>query len=333
MTPQTRPKSRVLLLAPNFFGYEHEMKAELERLGHDVDLQDVRPSNSTVGKAALRLRPQLTRQLSARYYDRLLAEYGQRDYDLVFVVKGEGMFPETVQRLRAAFPRARFVLYSYDSVRNNTLFLDIYRDFDKALSFDAEDSARVPGLLHEPLFYIRKYEEMPPLDPEQDVYDVSFIGSLHADRFPVVKRILAALPATARAFTFFFYGSRSAFKAQQVVNADFRATPEAEVSFTPLPHAQVAEVFRQSRSVIDVQHPSQTGLTMRTFELLGARKKVITTNASIITYDIYHPQNFCVIDRAQPVIPDDFLTSPYHEYPGELYRKYALREWIQRVIG
>ena len=74
-----------------------------------------------------------------------------------------------------------------------------------------------------------------------------------------------------------------------------------------LPSEQLTAKLKQSKTVVDIQHPKQSGLTMRTIEMLGANKKMITTNADIQNYDFYHPNNICIVDRNNVVVPPEFI--------------------------
>jgi len=61
------------------------------------------------------------------------------------------------------------------------------------------------------------------------------------------------------------------------------------------------EVISKSKAVIDIEHPDQKGLTMRTMEMLGT------------------PENICIIDRKNPEVPQDFFENEYKVLPVEIY--------------
>ena len=71
---------------------------------------------------------------------------------------------------------------------------------------------------------------------------------------------------------------------------------------------------------------------MRSIEMLGAERKLITTNAAIKEYDFYNPNNICVIDRNNPVIDKQFLSIPYESVSPELYHKYSLDGWLEYIF-
>ena len=69
-----------------------------------------------------------------------------------------------------------------------------------------------------------------------------------------------------------------------------------EISFTQRSAAEIVDVVRSSRAVLDIQHFKQTGLTMRTLETLGAGKKSIATNSDVREYDFYDEGRVVTID-------------------------------------
>jgi hypothetical protein len=72
---------------------------------------------------------------------------------------------------------------------------------------------------------------------------------------------------------------------------------------------------------------------MRTIEVLGANRKLITTNTSISKYDFYNQNNILVVDRYNPKIPEVFFKLPNKELPSEIYSKYSIKDWIKDVFS
>jgi hypothetical protein len=85
--------------------------------------------------------------------------------------------------------------------------------------------------------------------------------------------------------------------------------------------------------ILDIEHPKQTGLTIRTLETLGARKKLITTNSSVKDYDFYRDSNICVVDRNDPVIPQCFFDTPYQDVSDAIFNRYRLSGWMDEIIS
>ena len=91
----------------------------------------------------------------------------------------------------------------------------------------------------------------------------------------------------------------------------------------------VLEVMTASKAIIDLPHPNQTGLTIRSIEALGLKKKLITTNVDIKKYDFYHPSNILIINPNNPAISKEFLSLEYISLDSNIYDKYTVSAWLR----
>ena len=105
------------------------------------------------------------------------------------------------------------------------------------------------------------------------------------------------------------------------------------ISFIPLTHRNISELVHESKVILDINHPKQVGLTMRTFEAFGAQKKLITTNADVANYDFYDKNNILVIDRLNPLINNEFLTGPFVAPDEKILLKYSIQGWITDLFS
>ena len=182
-----------------------------------------------------------------------------------------------------------------------------------------------------PLFFSRGFARTPCYSC---AFDISFIGTAHSDRYKIVHQMVQALPTGASAYWYLFLQAPWMFWAHKLSNPAFKGASPKDFNYLPLNKQQVQQVFFGSRTILDIEHPAQTGLTMRTFETLGACKKLVTTNTQVKDYDFYDPNNILVIDRKLPPrIPDSFLASNYSPLRPEVYAKYSLQGWIAEVFG
>lgn len=327
--PGAGAQPRVLLTAPRFFGYERELVAELERRGYRVDFLPDRPFESTPMIAATRFLPGFVKGPANAVKRRMLNEYGATHYDALLVINGQTLSAGMMAMLRREFPRMRTVLYMWDSLENRGKSAEELRHYDECFSFDSECARRF-GMRHRPLFFVPDFEM-----PRAEIFDfdVSFVGTMHSDRYAVLKRVQQALPAQLRTYWYLFLQAEWVYHAYRTLKPAMRSASRSEFSTVPLTRAQVRTVFQRSAAVIDIEHPRQRGLTIRSFETIGARKKLLTTNRSVQDYDFYNPENVCVLDRANPVVAADFFARPYVELPNALYRKYSIAGWMDEVMG
>ena len=123
------------------------------------------------------------------------------------------------------------------------------------------------------------------------------------------------------------------FAIKKLIDPNFRKIPWTRVSWKSLAKEDVFELFSQSSVVLDIHHPMQSGLTMRTIECIGAEKKILTTNLDIVNYDFYNPRNILVIDRVNPVVNQDFFESAYEKLPPDVYNRYSLKSWLNEIFS
>ncbi|WNF57347.1 hypothetical protein [Pseudomonas sp. SG20052] len=320
---------KVLYVAPRFFGYETEIKNELVRRGAEVDFLLDRPFDTPLLKAITRLRREWVIGAADRYYQAQLDELGSAEYDYVLVVSGQTLSCGTLALWREKYPRAQFLLYMWDSFANRQWALDNLQYFDHTFSFDRNDSEKY-NLHFRPLFFSTGFEAEQKQPPE---FDVSFIGTAHSDRYSVVSKVNKALGSSLRKYWYLYLQAKWVFWVYLLLNRTFRGAKLSDFRFDPLTKSTVQSVFFSSKAILDIEHPKQTGLTMRTLETTGAKKKLITTNQNVKDYDFYLEQNICVIDRHSPSIPSSFFQTPYLDLDPEVYQRYRLEGWLDELLS
>lgn len=320
---------RVLYIAPKFFGYERDIANEFRRRGANLDILLDRPFARPLMAAATRFARPAMMPFVERLYERELAAFGRSRYDLVVVVNGQTVSDRLLSRLKSSYPAAKMVLYMWDSIRNRPSAIANLKHFDKVSTFDRND-ARDHAMSFRPLFFAPDFESQ---GTREYAHDISFIGSAHTDRAEVVYKLDEAMDPTVRRFWYLYLQAPWVYEAYRVLNPGFRSVPRSMFSFTPLPRERVHQVFANSRTILDVEHPRQTGLTIRTFEAFGAGKKLVTTNTEVAGYDFFDSHNIAVIDRHGPRIPRDFLETPYRAPDPAIYARYSIAGWLDDVLA
>lgn len=89
----------------------------------------------------------------------------------------------------------------------------------------------------------------------------------------------------------------------------------------------------QSHYLIDFVVSAHSGLSFRTFEAIGYKKKLITTNKTIKEYDFYDENNILIWDEtiSQEKLLN-FMNTPYKELPNEIYAKYSFSSWLKNIL-
>lgn len=320
--------NRVLLIAPRFFGYEREIVAELRRQHMQVDVLPDRPFDSPFMKAVMRFRPELGgHQAADRYFVKQILALGCEDYSIILVIQGEGVTTRTLSFLRGKYPKARMTFYTWDSIENKPFSKCSLSHYDRCSTFDPVDAKKY-GMAFRPLFFSPGFDRPAATD---FTYDLSFIGTVHSDRYRIVHTLAKQLPQDAKSFIYLYIQAPWMYDLRRVFTRNLAGSKRDEFRFDPLSKDVVQATFFGSRAILDIEHPSQRGATMRTFETLGSRRKMITTNASLRNYDFYNSQNILIIDRSTPLLDRDFLKTPYVHIPEEIRTRYSLRQWVREV--
>lgn len=322
---------KILLVVPRFFGYEKEILEELQRHGALVDWLPDRPFNTPALTALTKVAPQLIFPMAGRLYEKLLGQFGSTHYDWILVINGQTLSAPFLRRLRGDYPAAKFVLYLWDSLANRSHVRNNLSMFDRVLSFDHVDAKKY-NLILRPLFYGRGFSKTKHV-VKPALYDISFVGTAHSDRFSVVDRVKAQLSSDVTAFWYLYLQAPWVMHYYRLTKPGMKHARMGDFKFDPLSKAQVQDIFSESNCILDIEHPSQVGLTMRTFETLGAQKKMVTTNVNARDYDFFKPENICIIDRTEPEISVDFLKTPFVPVDDATYAKYAIEGWLKEVLA
>lgn len=320
-----------LFVAASFFGYAREITSLLNKRGRSVMWFEDRPRIDNIAKAQIRLAPQIMERRADSYFADIVAQASKHPIRDVLVIKAEAMSVQSLALMRKAFPGARFTLYFWDSYRNmpsnSAAKVDL---FDRAFSFDPIDVSRDTRLAYRPLFFLNEYAN---LSGQAEDTDVLFVGTLHTDRYKVLRNIERCLPAHLSFRKIFYIRSRALFMLQKLAQPSIWINPSKadQYVYKPLGKDEMLKLVARSRTVIDIERDVQAGYTMRTLEMLGAGKKLITTNPQVSRADFYDSQNTVVIDRKNPKINPEFFEKPYRAPPAEIVRRYSIESWLDEV--
>jgi hypothetical protein len=248
-------------------------------------------------------------------------------YDYIFVIKGEKLTNKFLIDLKQLNPKAQFIQYMWDDVNRVANFFDNMHIYDKIYSFDKKNAEQY-CLEFLPLFFCDEFKSICNTDKKIDVY---FSGWEHSDRRQLIEIIIPILKENNSSYYFHIYTGLWKVLRQKIKKMDFKKEPDY-IKYNTLSLKKNAELTLKSRILIDIQHPTQSGLTMRTIEALAAKCKLITTNSDIKKYDFYDANNILIIDRDRPIIDSKFLYTPYKNVPEDIVEKYSLTNWIKTML-
>jgi hypothetical protein len=246
-------------------------------------------------------------------------------FDYVFVLKGEFLTPSHFLYLKENSKGAKYILYLWDSIVRIHGIMDIIPFFDKVLTFDHLDAQKYNFILR-PLFFREQSSQL-----SYYKYDVSFVGRMHSNRKRLIEEIQAKL--INQGFNVYFILAVPKYQwiilkyIKRTINNDSHLYITKKINY-----ADYIDICNSSKTILDISHPRQSGLTMRTIEAIGFNRKLLTTNENIKFYDI--PSNFYyIIDVNNPVIDKDFINdiTDFKDIPNKFY--YSLSYFIDDIFS
>jgi len=318
---------KILLFSQYFFGYEEKIAKKMRELGAEVSLYDEMSVNTPFERALLKISSSVFKNKTKKYYDDILEKEKSNRYDYVVFIDCEMPTANVLKKYKRNFKEARFCLHMWDSIDNLKGVADKFKFFDHITSFDRKD-ATVHKLGFRPLFFCDEYRAT--AEKREYKYNLSFIGTIHSDRYSIIKELKNN---TTNFYLYPYLQSKFIYYFFKWTKKEFRYTKITDFRFDKIDSLTIAGVVNESSAILDIQHPMQTGLTMRTLEMLGMNKKIVTTNIDIKNYDFYNPNNICIIDRKKPVVPNEFYNREYEYLDNNIYEYYSIGQWILDVLG
>jgi tetratricopeptide (TPR) repeat protein len=316
---------RILIISPKYFGYSERIVEAVKSYGAFVVMIDGRPDNSFFTKIILRYFPFVYKGRIRNYYEKSIDDI----FDQILIINPEYLSANIIRALREKTNASRVILYMWDSLLNKKNVVGAIKYFDRVLTFDPNDAKRL-HLFFRPLFFSSKNRDKKNINE----IDVSFIGTGHSDRAEILEKIKKqCIALNMKYYLYLYLQSKIVFYFHKITNKNFKNIKASCFHYRPLDYDRYIEISKSSKIIVDIEHRKQKGLTMRTFEVLGNEKKLITTNKSIRDYDFYNPLNILIIDRKNPIIDKHFINTDYRQLPTDIYYKYSLEGWLEDIFA
>lgn len=320
---------KVLLVA--LTEYSKGIIEELKKMGAVVDYICDKPNDGVICKTLGRIKFKPYIKIIEKYYRKEITKLSDNKYDYILVIRGEYTPSKSVKLLKSIFPNAKIILYMWDSVQNNKGIEKKWKYYDKVWTFDRIDYLEYKkeiGFL--PLFY---YNSFLPKKEDKYQFDIAFIGTGHDDRIKIIKEIKKQCDKyKLQIYEYIFLPHFFIYLWNKLKNKNYKDVKIQDVHFNLMPTKEAYDIYSKSRCVIDIESSSQSGLTMRTIEMIGLKKKLITTNKDIVNYEFYNKNNIMVVDRSNFKIDPEFVKLPYINLDEKIYKKYSLHGWILQVL-
>lgn len=327
-------KKNILMIAPTFFGYRNKIAEEIGNMGGEVKIVNAYPDKYFYMLLnAFKYFKLPSEWLIRRFEDKQYKQAAKSKYDHVLVICGTYITSYLVKKIKENLlnDEGRMTLYYWDSI---SLLKDDQKRvtlFDSVYTFDYNDYvANKEKMNFLPLFYCNEYRQKS--EKEKHNYNLATIGSYKYDRYFMIRSLKEKNPHVK--VLSYLYTQQSVFMIHKLLRKKYREIRTVDLSFKKLTSDEIRRIYSDVDAILDIPRTGQNGLTMRTFECLAMKKKLVTTNDSVKYYDFYNPQNIYVMDEKTLDLPSkDWFNNPYVEYKEGLIENYSISSWIGKVLS
>ena len=322
-----RPTRRILFVGLSFHSYTSRIIESLRNRGFAVTYY---PSEkrSFWSKSLKKFLPSVYRARLRRYHERILAAAEQSRYEFVFFLQIHYLSLEHVERLRMSQPKAKFLLYNWDSLATHD-YRPYLKFLDSVFTFDRTDAENVPAR-YLPLFALPEYfQKSGPPAPSYDIYFVGVIGTL--ERFAAVRKLDDYCKEHKIRFARHLQCSPAVF-LKLLRNGLF----VEGLSLRSLSTGEVIRLMNDSSAVFDFPNYPQSGFTIRLIENMCAGKKVVTSNALVRNETFHSTEQFFVVNNLDFSGLQDFLRRDHEGATGQraiaCHEEFSLAHWLDTIF-
>lgn len=294
---------KILFIAPIFFGYEKDIQAELEKQGAEVtfigDDKKLWSKNLSTIKTIVK-----------------------RAFDYLFVIKGEFVQKSVLELFKESNPKAECILYQYDTLKRYLYIIKLFDFFDRIYSFDIEDCQQY-NLILRPLFFVKTEKINATIK-----YDISSVASYYPERLQMIQKLKKQCKKDNISSYFYIYVYWRMFINKIIYFFKYLS----DISTKTLSKNKMFYILKHSKAIVDIPVKGQDGLTMRTFEVIGQEKKLITTNSSIVKYDFYDTNNIFLLKEDNITDIKHFLARDIKNIDKEILNKYSLSFFCKSIF-
>ena len=325
---------KILFIAPSFYGYETEIRKELERAGAEVYyVQDNIEDTSFLYRTLGKFRCVLFNKLRDGRIKRCVNKASRGGaFDYVFGIRLDTLNEDLINYLRNKNPNALFLCYFWDSVKNMRSAEKIAEKFDRIYTFDSSDAKAHPSWILRPLFFCNEFKSSERKTGTNQI-DILFIASLSKHRAILYSELQSFCTRYNYVLKAIFVSKWYIFLIHWFKYPEYRKIPYSIISHKGLTRKQIADYYSKTKVVFDSSSPNQNGLTMRTLECFGAHKRMITTNSSIKEYDIYSPNNVFIYSCDKNEAMNLFMKcGNWEESSPTTSQYYSLSGWLNSIF-
>ncbi|SDH62669.1 hypothetical protein SAMN05421493_102153 [Pseudobutyrivibrio sp. 49] len=342
----------ILIIMPQFYSYQSKMREDLEARGAHPHFYNEEPEKTKFlilkNLGDLLHDKHIFDGFNKKLKNQILSEMPEDGYDYLLVIRGNVLSEQTIHELKnkALKSSGKSIYYAWDSFENMRHKGEIGRLFDWRGTFDSVD-AKESKLGYEllPLFYSDEFDGAKLEAPTEYKYDYISVSAFFPFRYRYFKAFKKANPDKKMCLK--LYLNPSVYRGKKIKDPKLVKNLDMDIiSFEPFKPEEIREMCRNSKAILDLAHEQQQGLTMRTMETLGIKRKLVTNNIYLRDYEFYNETNDLILtdlaakadkaeqtgDYSEFILPGgEWLDKPYLENEG-VRQKYSIHSWIDNLF-
>lgn len=238
-------------------------------------------------------------------------------FDFCFVIRGD-LVPENVLQYARTISD-KMIDYQLDGLSVSSKILDYDKLFDKIYVFDEQDVKDYPDYNLKSITNCFFEEKHLP-----KTIDFSYIGVNTEDRFNILETLFDKIHSINPQFNISFYLKQNDY--------NFKKSDHLKMLEQSLSYQECLDLSNKSKFLIDIKREEHNGLSLRFFEALNFKNKIITNNQSVKQYNFYHPNNIFITDFKNLEGLEEFISKPYHMIDCKIVSQYKFDNWIQNIF-
>lgn len=314
---------KILMLAPDFFGYDKRIKNNFIKNGYEVKLYDDFSTlfkNSFIKKIIKKI---LKEKVKKRYFKNILKKEKLQEYEFCFVIKGDEIPEWFLQNLKSK--KIKLVNYQWDDIERFPKIKDLIKYYDKFYTYSLNDSKEYQ-VEYLPFFY------SDDISADLKKNKLVYIGTYRKERNFLLKEIYQKINDLNLECDFKIFINIIVYLKEFL----FLKKKNSFFIFKRIEYEKTINIFSEAKAVIEILNKNQKTSTTRSIEAIGFKTKIITTYGNIVNYDFYHPNNYYILDDKNDINIlhlKKWLKEPFVEPPKKIKEKYFLDNWIKIILN
>ena len=122
-------------------------------------------------------------------------------------------------------------------------------------------------------------------------------------------------------------------KTKFIITADGRLAKKKNYYSKPISYSKVVELVNESRAVLNIVMPNQTGATLRDYESVFNAIKLITNNQSVKDYAFYKEENVFILGKQPLSNLRAFLDTPFSPIEDEIKDELTMDKVVESLLN